>query len=196
MRGTARPESRDHFRAHTSAAPLKLAGFWGNAVFRRHFRAHTSAAPLKRCRLVLCHQGAPLISALTERGPIEAQNCVTRWRQLNEFPRSHERGPIEATGATTRTSAGRSPFPRSHERGPIEARRSSVIAIFWPLDFRAHTSAAPLKPLWKLGTAVYVASNFRAHTSAAPLKQWRHRPLTRDADRLFPRSTERGPIEA
>ena len=61
-------------------------------------------------------------------------------------------------------------------------------------NFRAHVSAAPLKQ--ELGVNLYKRpADFRAHVSAAPLKPHqsrRHQPLKNK----FPRSRERGPVEA
>src|SRR5579884_2643152 len=108
-------------------------------------------------------------------------------------------------------------FPRSRDRGPIEASNSRLVrwaswyfrdhVIAAPLtpavplhpfvravDFRDHVIAAPLK---RDAASVVVALlfDFRDHVIAAPLK----RPLRFDA-RLrkvrFPRSRDRGPIEA
>ena len=60
--------------------------------------------------------------------------------------------------------------------------------------FRAHVSAAPLKPAGP-NAARGNRSSFRAHVSAAPLKL---EIIVRDHQLIdsFPRSRERGPVEA
>src|SRR5437762_6980611 len=86
-----------------------------------HFRAHQSAAPLKLSII----EANDLVWVLgfprsPERGPIEASRRMRFCSSSGRFPRSPERGPIEAQeGATGTGSDGK--FPRSPERGPIEA---------------------------------------------------------------------------
>ena len=62
------------------------------------------------------------------------------------------------------------------------------------VDFRAHRSAAPLKRE-RFDALLKETTHFRAHRSAAPLKL---AAVVDDFDRRreFPRSSERGPIEA
>src|SRR5579883_1187815 len=59
--------------------------------------------------------------------------------------------------------------------------------------FRAHLSAAPLKG-FPARARMGRARDFRAHLSAAPLKE-RILASLQLAQRSFPRSPERGPIE-
>src|SRR5438270_888231 len=61
-------------------------------------------------------------------------------------------------------------------------------------DFRAHLAPAPLKLFGPEIKPTTVTKHFRAHLSAAPLK---FQPLaaTGDWEKVFPRSSERGPIE-
>ena len=85
-------------------------------------------------------------------------------------------------------------FPRSPERGPIEAVRSRQPAML-PTYFRALLSAAPLKQPQPRVHPQQDQRHFRALLSAAPLKPPSF--LSRVAmSALFPRSPERGPIEA
>ena len=154
---------------------------------------------MKHTRPAACHlQGCVTFPRSSERGPIEAVHrlvaatrCVAshfrahrsaaplkhvsdqsrRCRRAHEFPRSSERGPIEATQSPLEPPDLHR-FPRSSERGPIEARscESRLLTAQESYDFRAHRSAAPLKPDPR-------------RTSFAIGAQ-------------FPRSSERGPIEA
>ena len=84
-------------------------------------------------------------------------------------------------------------FPRSIERGPIEARPSSGLYRH-PGYFRVQLSAAPLKLLEPF-TSGPPLQDFRVQLSAAPLKLQITEEEVGDAWR-FPRSIERGPIEA
>ena len=61
-------------------------------------------------------------------------------------------------------------------------------------DFRAHLSAAPLKRGF-VGRTIDTLRNFRARMSAAPLKLLLP-ILPHLCPAIFPRSNERGPVEA
>src|SRR5579875_3856333 len=85
-------------------------------------------------------------------------------------------------------------FPRSFDRGPIEAMRIERTRDTRTDYFRDHLIAAPLKRAWKKG---YISQDqhFRDHLIAAPLKLGVlcGKAVCKD---LFPRSFDRGPIEA
>src|SRR5438105_476037 len=84
-------------------------------------------------------------------------------------------------------------YPRSAERGPIEAAKR-VESRSVCIDIRAQLSAAPLKPA-AAKNRLSRPGDIRAQLSAAPLKQTAVFPL-RIFKQLYPRSAERGPIEA
>ena len=153
-----------------------------------------------------------------ERGSIEALLQLAEEGQLlSGFPRSIERGSIEAL-RPKRSQPGRKKFPRSIERGSIEAiignrkrrligkfprsiERGSIEA-FWPFEpgrggvrrFHAQLSVAPLKLF--LSTLLRAPDNrFHAQLSVAPLKHSVFSDASTEG-RAFPRSIERGSIEA
>ncbi len=86
-------------------------------------------------------------------------------------------------------------FPRSTDRGPIEAFAIRVPVFPADDNFRGQLTAAPLKLMVAAASGVFTATNFRGQLTAAPLKQ---RPVVLGDKPLwkFPRSTDRGPIEA
>ena len=107
------------------------------------------------------------------------------------FPRSTERGPIEAHLCEARGSQPRC-FPRSTERGPIEAS-APLSRASRSCAFRVQQNAAPLKRFCLLVVIVFLVA-FRVQQNAAPLKPSFDAFCLPNPD--FPRSTERGPIEA
>ena len=138
--------------------------------------------------------GMAVFPRSSERGPIEALHTAEEVEgSFLEFPRSSERGPIEALGCA-RAKRARSHFRAHLSAAPLKPANLSDDWPSWAPYFRAHLSAAPLKRAVILPLPPR-AVDFRAHLSAAPLKQL---PLA-SAERwgsIFPRSSERGPIEA
>src|SRR5947209_906552 len=63
----------------------------------RHFRAHQSAAPLKLVKIIGNESGDAEFPRSSERGPIEALRENPLCVECLKFPRSSERGPIEAS---------------------------------------------------------------------------------------------------
>src|SRR5579875_3119370 len=85
-------------------------------------------------------------------------------------------------------------FPRSPDRGPIEARKAPLMPRPASFHFRDHQIAAPLK-LFLLQNQSSSLPYFRDHQIAAPLKLTELRHCA-SGERAFPRSPDRGPIEA
>src|SRR5437660_1637246 len=78
---------------------------------------------------------------------------------------------------------------------PLKPNCRNALCRDFAEHFRAHMSAAPLKPIIAGGTRTPWTAYFRAHMSAAPLKpRWRESAPALPLE--FPRSHERGPIEA
>ncbi len=88
--------TREHFRARTSAAPLKHRARQRRVALAAHFRARTSAAPLK------------LMLDYTISFPLPG------------FPRSHERGPIEATARRKRSRSAAMHFRARTSAAPLK----------------------------------------------------------------------------
>ncbi len=129
----------------------------------------------------------------SERGPIEAicrrNRAIFRYRHFRAHPSA---APLKHAIIESDTVINGA-FPRSSERGPIEAESQRMNPNMLP-NFRAHPSAAPLKQQRRDSTRS-VGFHFRAHPSAAPLKL-HHAYDFNGLLRVFPRSSERGPIEA
>ncbi len=70
-----------HFRAHLSAAPLKIRSRFAAASAGRDFRAHLSAAPLKIMRFPLMRADRTVFPRSSERGPIEDGYRTIRGQQ-------------------------------------------------------------------------------------------------------------------
>ncbi len=85
-------------------------------------------------------------------------------------------------------------FPRSYERGPIEATRFLCGLHPHPRPFRVPMNAAPLKPRHDSHRR-HGNGTFRVPMNAAPLKRLPCKRCGCGTHR-FPRSYERGPIEA
>jgi len=150
------------------AAPLKLFSFPEGLICRTYFRDRMIAAPLKLRK----HTGDPNDTAHFRDRMIAA--------------------PLKQLFALS-FSAIFLLFPRSNDRGPIEALYCLPESSF-SANFRDRMIAAPLKHL-KVRLDFRDVENFRDRMIAAPLKRrvWvRSEP---DAA-LFPRSNDRGPIEA
>ena len=151
-----------------------------------------------------------------ERGLIEANGELLRAPYVTLFPRSKERGLIEAVFPWSdadalapfrvrKNAASLKPsidlglrrrvadFPRSKERGLIEADCGRCQGR-WSRAFRVRKNAASLK----LTTAFQVFTRnlaFRVRKNAASLKLRLGCPY-RSVESRFPRSKERGLIEA
>jgi len=67
--------------------------------------------------------------------------------------------------------------------------------FFQQQGFRAQLSAAPLKPSYSV-LRKFRGCGFRAQLSAAPLKLFSSVTSTKSLPEWFPRSIERGPVEA
>jgi len=132
------------------------------------FRVQQNAAPLKPSVPIDDCIAAIPFRVQQNAAPLKPECQATRRKMTGRFPRSTERGPIEATLRTL--------------------ERSRRVA------FRVQQNAAPLKPLsFQFGSVNQVT--FRVQQNAAPLKP-AYAESVRGVVQPFPRSTERGPIEA
>src|SRR5581483_6719891 len=86
-----------YFLARTSAAPLKPVDSTSITWTLRDFRARTSAAPLKPARIAAGQPRGNHFRARTSAAPLKRRGSQCRAQRRGEFPRSHERGPIEAS---------------------------------------------------------------------------------------------------
>src|SRR5579875_1985865 len=136
------------------------------------------------------------------------------------FPRSPDRGPIEAGGvggwpegqpldfrdhqiaaplkhcALTLKRKMDVIFPRSPDRGPIDASKALAARSTVASHFRDHQIAAPLKHCPFAPGAGAAPPHFRDHQIAAPLKPGGKPYEVTPREGEFPRSPDRGPIEA
>src|SRR5579875_3700224 len=110
------------------------------------------------------------------------------------FPRSPDRGPIEASKALAARSTVASHF-RDHQIAAPLKLDDSLERSRWCLDFRDHQIAAPLKPGGKPYEVTPREGEFPRSPDRGPIEAICLLPLE-TALRLFPRSPDRGPIEA
>ena len=130
---------------------------------------------------------------LAQAVAIKVLRACARRSNRRTFPRSRERGPVEARSLVTDSRVGL--FFRAHvSAAPLkhQARQGHPRRL---QPFRAHVSAAPLKPVIPRRSLTIGLRAFRAHVSAAPLKHSQENASIKQT-KHFPRSRERGPVEA
>ncbi|GEM_PF-1192902 len=159
------------------------------------FRDHQIAAPLKHCALTLKRKMDVIFPRSPDRGPIEASKALAARSTVASHFRDHQiAAPLKHCPFAPGAGAA-PPHFRDHQIAAPLKLDDSLERSRWCLDFRDHQIAAPLKPGGKPYEVTPREGEFPRSPDRGPIEAICLLPLE-TALRLFPRSPDRGPIEA